>query len=136
MTYSAASNEFTALRRSDITGDFDVVVKVTSLTANSVNSKAALFMADNFASLGSGGYAGISLRGDGKVEFLTDVAGNVGEIEDFFPKRRADYAFGRRSDGRDMAAFGQERYQRERLLPHQPIFGLDPARLDVHAPEH
>lgn len=76
-------NEFTALRRSDITGNFDVVVKVTSLTANSVNSKAALFMADNFASLGSGGYAGIGLRGDGKAEFLSDESGTVGEIETF-----------------------------------------------------
>lgn len=79
----AANNQFTAVRRSDITGDFDVTVKVTSLTVTSVNAKAGIFMANNFTSLGSGGYAGIVLRGDGKVEFLADSTGTIGQITYF-----------------------------------------------------
>ncbi len=82
------TNEFTALRRADITGDFDVTVRVDSVYNTNTAAKAGIYMANDFTVLGpgtannSGGYAGIAVRGDLKLEFeaSTTTAGQLASI--------------------------------------------------------
>jgi hypothetical protein len=73
------TNEFTALKRSDITGDFDVTVKVVGLTNTNGAAKAGIYMANSFTSLSSGGLAGIAVRADSKVELLA-ASSTLGQL--------------------------------------------------------
>lgn len=75
------TNEYTGVYRSDITGDFDVTVKVDSCQRQHDATKAGIYMADDFTNLGAGGFAGVAWRGDRKVEFQFDNADTVGQMD-------------------------------------------------------
>jgi hypothetical protein len=76
------TNEFATVYRSDITGNFDVQVKLVSVsTTGGTTYKVGLMMADDFNTLGSGGYAKLNYQGTPNLEFSRDESGNVGEIE-------------------------------------------------------
>jgi hypothetical protein len=77
-------NEFVAIERADITGSFDVSVKVTSVASFSASEgKAGFLLADDITTLGSGGFATIFVKSSGAVGFEYDVAGAVGTIDGF-----------------------------------------------------
>ncbi|MBW8886871.1 MAG: DUF2341 domain-containing protein [Fibrobacteres bacterium] len=80
---SGATNQFVAAYRSDITGDFDVSVKMVSQSAADPWSKAGIMMADNIATLTNGGYAALSVTPSNGFHFQYDISGNVGELETF-----------------------------------------------------
>ncbi|MCH8475417.1 MAG: immunoglobulin domain-containing protein, partial [Opitutales bacterium] len=85
-----STQEFSAIRRTDITGDFDVSVKVISQNENYTDdgSKVGIVVANNFNDLSQGGYLTLHTRGNGRVAFQRE--GAPGEISsstiDTFPE--------------------------------------------------
>jgi hypothetical protein len=78
-----ATNQFYGVYRSDITGNFDVSVQVTSFTAPADYAKAGIVIANNLTNLSQGGYAMIGLRrGSNSLQFLYDVSGTIGQINE------------------------------------------------------
>jgi hypothetical protein len=69
-----ATQEFSVVRRTDITGDFDVSVKVISqndpFTHN--NSKLGIIAANNFDDPGQGGFVMVNTRGDRRVALQSE----------------------------------------------------------------
>jgi hypothetical protein len=77
-----STNEFATLYRTDLTGDnFDVTVKIMSQNASDGWGKAGIIVANNFASLGSGGYAFIAITPGNNIAFHADVNAPLGEID-------------------------------------------------------
>ncbi|MEO6098391.1 MAG: DUF2341 domain-containing protein [Fibrobacteria bacterium] len=76
--------EFVAVQRSDLTGSFDVSVKVTSVASfNASEGKAGILLADDITALGSGGFATMSVKSSGVASFEYDVGGTVGQMSGF-----------------------------------------------------
>jgi hypothetical protein len=76
-----AVNQFVAAYRSDITGDFDVSVKILSQTNTDIWAKAGIMMADNIGTLTNGGFAMVAVTPGNGFTFQYDVSGTVGELE-------------------------------------------------------
>jgi PKD repeat protein len=74
------TQKFSAIRRDDITGDFDVSVKVVSQNQNYTDdaSKLGILVANDFDELSQGGYLSLHTRGNGRVLFQRE--GTLGEI--------------------------------------------------------
>ena len=73
-----SDNKFVGVYRSDITGDFDVSVKLISGTS----LKAGIMIADNVATLGNGGFCTIAWNGTASVvNFECDAATTVGYLD-------------------------------------------------------
>lgn len=74
------TQKFSAVRRDDITGDFDVSVKVVSQNQNYTAdaSKLGILVANDFDDLSQGGYLSLHTRGNGRVLFQRE--GTLGEI--------------------------------------------------------
>jgi len=75
------TNQFVTAYRTDITGSFDVQVKILSQTNTDQWAKAGLMMANNMGSLSSGGYAIVAVTPGNGFTFQYDGSGNVGELE-------------------------------------------------------
>lgn len=76
-----STQQFSAIRRTDISGDFDVSVKLISQNANYSDdgSKAGILIANNFDDLSQGGYLALHTRGNRRV-FVQHEGGTPGEI--------------------------------------------------------
>ncbi|MEO7423775.1 MAG: DUF2341 domain-containing protein [Fibrobacteria bacterium] len=85
------SNQYVAFYRNDITGDFDVAVKVTSQTNTSGWAKTGIMMADDFTNLGSGGYAQVAVSPSNGFAFQYDLTTTVGELDAFANTGTAAY---------------------------------------------
>ncbi|MEO7423730.1 MAG: PA14 domain-containing protein [Fibrobacteria bacterium] len=78
-----ATNEFVAAKRGDIQGDFDVTVKVLSVSGTDPAAKGGIMVANNFVNLGLGGYAILCITSSGTAKFEIDLSGPMGELENF-----------------------------------------------------
>ncbi|HKP96813.1 MAG TPA: PA14 domain-containing protein [Fibrobacteria bacterium] len=75
------TNEFVAVRRNDFAGDFDVTVKVASLTNTDPYAKAGIMVANDFGNLSAGGFAYVAVTPGNGPGFHYDISGNIGEID-------------------------------------------------------
>ena len=73
-------SEFMAIKRDDLTGDFDVSVKVLSQSNTHDNAGAGIIVANNFDDLSEGGFIEVYTRPSGQYRFQYDRDGTVGEI--------------------------------------------------------
>ena len=75
-------NSFTAVYRNDLTGNFDVSVKVTSQTAASDWSKAGILIYNDFKKIDSGGAFDLFVTPDHGIKYNFDTAGSdLGNME-------------------------------------------------------
>ena len=75
-------NQFVAISRSDITGDFDVSVKVASQTNSDPWAKVGILMRNNFSpSADSGGYALVAATPGNGFIFQADTTVPIGQLE-------------------------------------------------------
>lgn len=83
-----SQNQFTGVYRSDITGDFDVSVKVVSQSSAASThewAKAGIMMRNNIAAgaADSGGFAIVAVTPSHGVTFQYDTTGNVGGLDGY-----------------------------------------------------
>jgi autotransporter-associated beta strand protein len=75
-------NEYVAIWRSDITGNFDVSVKVVSQTGNtSPWSKTGIILANDFTNLAAGGCFAVIATPQNGVKIQFDSLGAIGEFD-------------------------------------------------------
>ncbi|MCH8527977.1 MAG: immunoglobulin domain-containing protein [Kiritimatiellae bacterium] len=76
-----STQEFSAIRRTDIPGDFDVSLKLISQNEQYTDdgSKAGILVANDFNDLSQGGYLALHTRGNRRV-FVQHEGGTPGEI--------------------------------------------------------
>jgi alpha-tubulin suppressor-like RCC1 family protein len=91
MDVFGSSNQFMAIRRSDITGDFDVSIKVISQINSNVSAKAGIMAANNIGTLSQGGYCYVAVTPGNGFIFGSDNSGILGEIETFVQKDVTSY---------------------------------------------
>ncbi len=75
------NNQYVAVYRSDIHGNFDVTVKVVSQTNTDPYAKAGIMVANDITNLANGGYAVVAMTPGHGVNFNYDGSGNIGELE-------------------------------------------------------
>jgi hypothetical protein len=75
------TNQFAGVYRSDITGDFDVSVKVVSQSNPQHWAKAGIMMRNSFTGTDSAGFAIVAVTPGHGFIFQCDVAGKAGELE-------------------------------------------------------
>lgn len=74
-------NEFVGVKRSDITGDFDVSVKVESQTHAHGWAQAGILAATDLSSLDKGGYAVLDVTPANGYNFFYDAAEPIGGLD-------------------------------------------------------
>jgi hypothetical protein len=75
------NNRFVSVWRSDITGDFDVSVKVVSQTSSDNWAKSGILVANDVDALTFGGYCLVAVTPAQGFTFQWDASGVVGELE-------------------------------------------------------
>jgi hypothetical protein len=76
-----SSNQYVAVYRKDIHGNFDVTVRVVSQTNTDPYAKAGIMVANDVANLGDGGYFTVSVTPSHGVNFNYDQAAPTGEMD-------------------------------------------------------
>lgn len=74
-------NEFVAVRRTDITGDFDVSVKIESQTNTHEWAQAGIIAANDMADLPKGGYAVVDITPGNGYNAFWDSTGTKGTLD-------------------------------------------------------
>jgi hypothetical protein len=74
-------NQYVVLIRSDVTGPFDISVKVVSQTNTHGWALSGIIAADDIDNLSSGGYCGVGVTPSNNFQFQYDLSGPVGEWE-------------------------------------------------------
>lgn len=86
-----ADNLFEAIYRTDITGSFDVSVKILSQTNTDNWAKAGIMMADNIGTLTNGGYAIVAVTPGNGFTFQYDTTGTQGQLDGYVSTGSATY---------------------------------------------
>jgi hypothetical protein len=76
-----ATNEFVAVRRSDLSGDFDVSVKIESQTNTFDWAQAGILAANDVSALNKGGYAVVDVTPSQGFHLFSDAAGTMGTLD-------------------------------------------------------
>lgn len=76
-----AVNEFVAVRRTDITGDFDVSVKIESQTNTNGWAQAGIIAANDMTDLSKGGYAVVDITPVNAYNAFWDSTGTLGTLD-------------------------------------------------------
>jgi PKD repeat protein len=87
--YWETRNEYYGLIRDDITGNFDLSVKVLSQSYVDGDPKAGIIIANNFDNLSEGGYAMVFAHQSGRIQFRRE-GGTPGQITSSYGSYRPD----------------------------------------------
>ncbi len=74
------NNQFVAAYRTDITGDFDVQVKILSQTNTDQSAKTGIMMANNIGTLTNGGFATVFVTPTHNFNFQYNTSGTQGQL--------------------------------------------------------
>jgi hypothetical protein len=76
-----SKNEFVAVRRSDLSGDFDVSVKIESQSNTHDWAQAGILAANDVSSLSKGGYVVADVTPKQGFHLFSDAAGSMGTLD-------------------------------------------------------